>query len=68
MPRKGKKKAQATEDDLKVEVIMRVEIIYEDTKATTGNELEYRWGKIYQMIKDQSVLDAGLRIFQYMQT
>ena len=60
MPRKGKKKVQATKDDPNVEVITRVEIIYEDTKAFTDIEPKYRWGQIYQMIKDQSVLDAGL--------
>ena len=38
MPRKGKKKAQATEDDPEVEVITRVEIIYKDTKVITDNE------------------------------
>ena len=44
MPRKRKKKVQAVEDDPEVEVITRVEIIYEDTKASTGIEPEYRWG------------------------
>ena len=35
MPWKGKKKAQALEDDLEVEIITKVEIIYEDTKLMT---------------------------------
>ena len=44
MPRKGKKKVQAMEDDPEVEVITRVEIIYEYTKASTSIEPEYIWG------------------------
>ena len=60
MDQKGNTKVQAMEEDPKVEVITRVEIIYEDTKAVTRSEPEYRWGKIYQMIKEQSVPDAGL--------
>ena len=60
MPWKGKKKVQAMEDDPEVKVITRVEIVYKDTKAFTGIDPEYKWGKIYQMIKDRSVPDAGL--------
>ena len=63
MPRKGKTKVQAVDEDPEVEVIMRVEVIYEDTKVVTGSELEYIWGKIYQMIKDRSIPDAGLEDF-----
>ena len=63
MPLKGKKKAQATEDDPEVEVITRVKIIYEDTKAVTVSEPKYKWGQIYQMIKVWSVLDTGLEDF-----
>ena len=33
MPKKGKKKAQTTEGDPEVEIISKVEIIYEDTKC-----------------------------------
>ena len=42
-----------------MEVITRVEFIYEDTKAITGVEPEYKWGEVYRMISSQSVLDAG---------
>ena len=38
MPRKQKKKSQVAEEEPKVEVITRVEVIYEDTKATTRVE------------------------------
>ena len=52
MPQKGNKKVQAMEDDVEVEVITWVEIIYEDTKSFTAIDLEYRFGRIYQIIKD----------------
>ena len=57
---KGKKKVQAIEDDPEVEVITRVEVIYEDIKVVSGSEPEYRWGQIYQMIKDRSIANTGL--------
>ena len=38
MPWKQKKKAQAAEEEPEVEVITRVEVMYEDTKAITGVE------------------------------
>ena len=60
MPKKGKKKAQATRDYLDVEIVSKMEIIYEDTESVTGVEQEFKWGKIYQMIKDKTVLDVGL--------
>ena len=46
-----------------MKVITQVDLIYEDTKPVTGSGLEYRWGKIYQMINDQSIPDAGLEDF-----
>ena len=42
-----------------MEVINKVEVIYEDTKAITGVELEYKWGEVYKMISNQSVPDVG---------
>ena len=59
MSRKQKKKAQAAKEEPEVEVITRVEVIYEDTKAITGVEPEYKWGEIYRMISSQNVPDAG---------
>ena len=41
MPRKQKKKAQEAEEEPEVEIVTKVEVIYEDTKATTGFEPEY---------------------------
>ena len=55
MPRKQKKKARATEEESENEIITQVEVIYEDTKAITGINLEYKWGEIYRMISNQSV-------------
>ena len=60
MPKKGKKKAQTVEGDPEVEIISKREIIYEDTKAIIGFELEFIWGQIYQMIKDQAVPEVDL--------
>ena len=48
-----------TEEEPKVEIITKVEFIYEDTKATTRVELEYKWREVYRMISSQSVYDAG---------
>ena len=38
MPKKGKKKAQATGDDPDVDIVSKIEMIYEDTKSITGVE------------------------------
>ena len=42
MPKRQKKKAQVAEEEPEVEIITKVEFIYEDTKATTGVELDYK--------------------------
>ena len=61
MPKKGgKKKSKVTKEDSNLEVLPRMEIIYEDTKAITGAEQEFQWGQIYHMIKNENVSDAGL--------
>ena len=60
MPRKGKKKVQATNEYPEIEIITRVEAIYEDTKAIKGIKTEYKWGEIYQMITNWSVPDSEL--------
>ena len=44
MPKRQKKKARVAKEDPEVEVITKVEFIYEDTKATTGVEHKYKWG------------------------
>ena len=59
MSKRQKKKAPIVEGEPEVEIITRVEYIYEDTKATTGVEPDYKWGEIYRMIANQNVLDAG---------
>ena len=42
-----------------MEVITKVEHIYEDTRCTTGVEPEYKWGEIYILISHQEVPDTG---------
>ena len=54
-----KKKALVAEGEPDVEVITKVKYIYEDTRATTGVETEYKWGEIYWMISNQDVPNAG---------
>ena len=60
MPKKGKKKAKVIEEDSDLEVMPRVEIVYEDTRSVMGNEPEFKWGKIYHMLQDRNIPDAGL--------
>ena len=42
-----------------MEVITRVEVIYEDTKPITRVESEYKWGEVYRMISSQTVPNVG---------
>ena len=58
MSKKQKKKALVVEGELDVEIITKVEYIYEDTRATIGVEPNYKWGEIYWMIANQNVHDA----------
>ena len=50
MLKRQKKKARVAEEEPGVEVITRLEIIYEYTKATIRVELDYKWGEIFRMI------------------
>ena len=53
MPKKsGKKKAKATADDSNVEIISKIELTFEDTKAITRANQVFKWGEIYQMTRD----------------
>ena len=62
MPKKGgKKKTRESEPDSDVEIISRTEIKFEDTNSITGVSLELKWGELYLMIRDQNVLDTGLK-------
>ena len=36
-----------------------MEVIYEDTKAITGVEPEYKWGEVYRMISSQTIPNVG---------
>ena len=44
MPKKGMKKAKVAEEESDLEIMPRVEIIYEDTRSVTGAEPEFKWG------------------------
>ena len=59
MPKRQKKKSQVAEEDPEIEIITKVEFIYEDTKVTTGVEPDYKWGEIFRMISNQNVPDVG---------
>ena len=47
MSKRQKKKAHIAEGELDVEIITKVEYIYEDTRDTTVVEPDYKWGEIY---------------------
>ena len=59
MSKRQKKKAPVAEGEPDVEIITKVEYIYEDTRATIGVEPDYKWGEIYRMIANQNVPDPG---------
>ena len=61
MSKRQKKKAPVADAEPQVEIITKVEYIYEDTKGTTGVEPDYKWGEIYRMIANQNVPDAGFK-------
>ena len=54
---------QAADEEPEIEIITRVEVIYEDTKVVTGVEPGNKWGEIYQMITNRRVPDVGLEDF-----
>ena len=59
MSKRQKKKAPVVEGERDVEIITMVEYIYEDTRATTRVEPDYKRGEIYQMIANKNVPNAG---------
>ena len=63
--KRQKKKATVVEGEPEVEIITKVEYIYEDTKATTRVEPDYKWGEIYMMIANQNVPDAGFDFLMF---
>ena len=60
MSKRQKKKAPVVEEEPEVEVITKVEHIYEDTRCTTRVEPKYKWGEIYRLISHQEVPDTGI--------
>ena len=60
MTKKGKKKPKIVEYDSDTKMaeaapVARVEIIYEDTKAITGTEPEFKWGQMFHMLVEKKV-------------
>ena len=47
------------EGEPELEIITKVEFIYEDTRATIGVKPDYKWGEIFRMISNQNVPDVG---------
>ena len=71
MPKKGRKKLKIAESDSDTDIAevppaVKVEIVYEDTKAVTWAEPELKWGQIYPMMVDKKVPEAILEILPYM--
>ena len=65
MPKNGRKKLKIAESDYDLEIVevppaVKVEIVYEDTKAVTGAEPKLKWGQIYPMMFDKNVLEVRL--------
>ena len=61
MSKRQKKKAPVAEGEPDVEIIAKVEYIYEYTRATTRVQLDYKWSEIYKMISNQDVPDARFK-------
>ena len=59
MSKHQKKKAPAVKEEPDVEVITKVEYIYEDTKCIIAVEPKYQWGEIYRLITRREVPDIG---------
>ena len=59
MLKRQKKKAPVVEGEPEVEIITKVEYIYEYTKASTRVEPNYKWGEIYRMTANQNVPNEG---------
>ena len=60
MTKRGKKKAKIVDYESDAEIaevapVSRVEIIYEDKKAITGAEHEFKWVHIYHMLVEKKV-------------
>ena len=59
MSKRQKHKAPVVEEKPEVEVITKIEYIYEDTRCTIGVEPKYKWGEFYRLISHHEVPDTG---------
>ena len=63
MTKKGsKKKSKESGADWDVEIIFvtMTKAKFKDKKEITGIAPEFKWGELYQMIRDHDILDVGL--------
>ena len=63
MPKKGsRKKSKVSKEDLDMEVILdtKIETMFTDTKEVTGIAHEFKWGELYQMIRDHDIPYVGI--------
>ena len=63
--KRGNKKSKIVDYESDAEIakvapVSRVEIIYEDKKAITGAEHEFKWVHIYHMLVEKKVPEVGL--------
>ena len=58
-----KKNSKASGSDSDVEIILGTgrETRFEDTKEITGISPKFKWGELYEMIRDQYIPDASLK-------
>ena len=54
MSKRHTKKDPVAEGEPDAEIVTKVGYIYEDTRATTRVEPDYKWGEIYRMISNQN--------------
>ena len=59
MSKRQKKKAPVVQEEPEVEVVTKIECIYEDTKCISRVEPEYQWGEVYRLITRREVPDMG---------
>ena len=58
--RKKKEKPSGANSDCEIISGSRTETKFEDTKEITGIAPEFKWGELYQMIRDQNIPDDGI--------
>ena len=65
MSKRKNNKSPMVEEESDVEIITKIEYIYEDTKCITGVEPEYQWGDIYRLSRAKRCLIWAWRKKEY---